>query len=223
MNIGQISKTVEACINNGERLLEDCEFLFEDSRYPTAKALAILAQEEFAKAYILRLVIKGAIPWSNELLKATRIHTCKQLMGVVMKYLFVSWEELTGPLQENDDIVLPIQIADSLNIICHEKILNSGFEDDDFKYDKQAKKISSGKIDKIKQNAIYVSISKDGAIESFPESYAEEVEKEREYAKILNEVARDMAAFKKERYIVDGLKAIFGTEAANRAARGKIS
>ncbi|MFC1904899.1 AbiV family abortive infection protein, partial [Chloroflexota bacterium] len=62
-NKEKYKEAIEASIENGKRLLEDSELLRDSERFPTAKALAILAQEEFAKAYIFRLVQEGAIPW----------------------------------------------------------------------------------------------------------------------------------------------------------------
>ena len=38
-------KAINACIENGRRLLEDSEYLKDYDRLPTAKAIAILAQE----------------------------------------------------------------------------------------------------------------------------------------------------------------------------------
>jgi len=50
-NTEKYNEAIEACIENAKRLLEDSENLRDFERFATAKALAILAQEEFAKAY----------------------------------------------------------------------------------------------------------------------------------------------------------------------------
>ena len=84
-------ETITACVKNGRRLLEDSEYLNEYDSYSTARALALLAQEEFAKAYIMKLVKEGAFPWCNEILRATRDHICKQLISVLMEYLYTPW------------------------------------------------------------------------------------------------------------------------------------
>src|SRR5713226_7444405 len=77
-----------ACISNGERLLHDAECL-RDFEHPagTPFALATIAQEEFAKAFLLFLVSKGVITWNPLIYRVTRNHTCKQLLGFVMSYL----------------------------------------------------------------------------------------------------------------------------------------
>jgi AbiV family abortive infection protein len=46
---------IRACVANGQRLLEDGEWLRDSDRNPTTLALTILAEEEFAKAFFLYL------------------------------------------------------------------------------------------------------------------------------------------------------------------------
>jgi hypothetical protein len=41
-----------------------CGLMLDSERFPTAYALAVLAQEEFAKALLLNLVRLDALPWS---------------------------------------------------------------------------------------------------------------------------------------------------------------
>ena len=54
-----IQLSIETCIENGERLLLDAQML-EFSKPPsTTIALIMIAQEEFAKAFLLTLVFKG--------------------------------------------------------------------------------------------------------------------------------------------------------------------
>lgn len=177
-NKEKYEEAIEACIENGKRLIEDSETLRDFERFPTAKALAILAQEEFAKAYIIRLVQEGAIPWCDEIFKATRDHHCKQLMGIVMEYLFTPWEakdlsEREKSIKEKfPDFLLPGKVADALNIFCHEKIMGwksspLGWAEDP-KYDVDAKKVWNGKFEKSKQDAMYVSIGKDGKVTNTP-------------------------------------------------------
>ena len=48
-------------------------------RNSTALALAVLAQEEFSKAFILQLVKEGALPWISEMRQSIRRHHCKHL------------------------------------------------------------------------------------------------------------------------------------------------
>lgn len=55
----------EAAVLNGARLTEDAELMSDFERFPTVYALAVLAQEEFAKALLLNLVRLGALPWQH--------------------------------------------------------------------------------------------------------------------------------------------------------------
>lgn len=219
----RFDEAIEACIENGSRLLEDSEYLNDYDRFPTAKALAILAQEEFAKAYIIKLVQEGAIPWCDEILRATRDHHCKQLMSILMEYLFTPWEDAKSMMERDkkirekyQDFLLPTKVADALNIFCHEKIRqwksSSWFLAEDPKYDADAKKVWKGKIEKSKQNALYVSIGKDGKVTNIPRDDSEDTKKSIEYAKILEEVAtgHDVFAFTEKEYVKSALKEIFG-------------
>lgn len=82
-----IRRSISATIENGKKLLEDAEFLFDFDRYSTALALSVLAQEEFAKAFLLQLVADDALPWLPEVHRSMARHQCKHLLGVVMEWL----------------------------------------------------------------------------------------------------------------------------------------
>ena len=223
-NKEKYKEAIEASIENGKRLLEDSEILRDAERFPTAKALAILAQEEFAKAYIIRLVQEGAIPWCAEILRATKDHHCKQLMGIVMEYLFTPWdvesrlERERRPEVKFPDPLLPSKVADALNIFCHEKIQGwksfpMGWTGDP-KYDIEAKGIWKGKLEESKQDALYVSIGKDGEVINTPLVDSEDANKHIECAKVLEEVAtgNDIILAGTEReYIKSALKNMFNS------------
>ena len=220
-NKEKYKEAVEDSIENGRRLLEDSESLRDSERFPTAKALAILAQEEFAKAYIIRLVQEGAIPWCAEIRRATKDHLCKQLMGIVMEYLFTPWdvesrrERERRPKVKFPDPLLPSKVADALNIFCNEKIMGwksspLGWAEDP-KYDVEAKKV---RLEESKQDALYVSIGKDGEVISTPLVDSEDANKHIEYAKVLEEVAtgNDIILAGTEReYIKSALKNMFNS------------
>ena len=221
-NKEKYKEAIEASIENGKRLLEDSEILRDNERFTTAKALAILAQEEFAKAYIIRLVQEGAIPWRDEILRATKDHHCKQLMGIVMEYLFTPWdvesqlEREIRPKVTFPDTLLPGKVADALNIFCHEKIMrwkSSPFVwAEDPKYDVEAKKVWDGKFETDKHTALYVSIGKDGKVTNIPRSDSDDANKHIEYAKALEEVSKGQDwcfAFTEREYIKSALKNIF--------------
>jgi len=222
-NAEAFKEASDACVENGKRLLEDSKNLRESGRFPTAKALAVLAQEEFAKAYIMRLVQEGAIPWCNEIHRATRDHHCKQLMGILMEYLFTPWD--TENLLERErrvkekfpDFRLPRKVADALNIFCHEKIKrwksSSWCWAEEPEYDVEAKAVWRGTIEETKQNALYVSLGKDGRVANKPQSDGHHVDNQIAYAEILEEVAsgNDCFAFTEKEYVKSTLKEIFGS------------
>ena len=93
----------------------------------TAYALAIISQEEFAKAFLLTLVYKELIDWNQSIWRASRDHTCKQLLILVMDYINPDDEEWDKRMQkviygETIDRTLPPHVADAINIFRHEKI-----------------------------------------------------------------------------------------------------
>ena len=96
------SRSVTACIENGGKLLEDAQLLFERDRFSTAFALSILAQEEFAKAFLLQLVVDGALPWIPEVQRSMVRHQCKHLLALVMEWLPpFDWERFKAQYKLN--------------------------------------------------------------------------------------------------------------------------
>src|ERR1700683_483420 len=81
------SGSISACTSNGKNLLEDAQFLFDFDRFSTSLALAVLAQEEFAKAFMLQLVVDDALPWLPEVQRSMARHQCKHLLAIVMEWL----------------------------------------------------------------------------------------------------------------------------------------
>lgn len=82
-----LSVSISAVRDNGRKLIEDAKLLFDWDRYSTATALAVLAQEEFAKAFLLELVRDDALPWIPEVQGSMARHQCKHLLGIVMEWL----------------------------------------------------------------------------------------------------------------------------------------
>src|ERR1700683_1328934 len=81
------SGSISACTSNGKNLLEDAQFLFDFDRFSTSLALAVLAQEEFAKAFLLQLVVDDALPWLPGDRRSMARHPCKHLLPIVMEWL----------------------------------------------------------------------------------------------------------------------------------------
>src|SRR5580704_6718797 len=82
-----LSKSISASVTNGKKLLEDAKLLFDWGRFPTAFALSVLAQEEFAKAFLLQLVSDEALPWLPQVRTSLARHQCKHLLAIVMEWL----------------------------------------------------------------------------------------------------------------------------------------
>ena len=185
-------KSISECIANGGKLLNDAKFLFDSDRFSTALALAVLAQEEFAKAFLLQLVADAVLPWIPEVRRSIARHQCKHLLAVVLEWLptfdeamqqhdrrmeeherkMEAYKQGKGwPSAEKEDFRFPPDVATALNIYRHEEIerLRSGysFKDPDWSTGK-ARKIADGSLDQKKQSALYVAITKTGEVGLHP-------------------------------------------------------
>ena len=226
-------KSAMACIANGRRLLDDAEMLEYAEPPSTAFALAIIAQEEMAKGFLLALVGKGVIPWNALIYRASRDHTCKQLLGIVMEYLNPDFDEFLkrseewhkqhnvlsellaslqqvdkserrGVWQRIDDINesrerFPAPVADAINILRHEKIgrWKSPFAwTEDPQYDPLARMTGDGSVDREKQDALYVRLSRSGELVGSPSSVTpgtvkEATERAKRFAQLVDSVIND--------------------------------
>lgn len=170
--IKNFTKAIATILDNGDRLVEDACYLSEYERFPTAYALCILAQEEYAKAFLLYLISEEAIPWTQELRRMLHNHTCKQLLSLIIDFLepddLVSWLDK----RKNENYVMPSHIVDVINILRHEKLPKqeqwAWIGDEDPPYNQLARKVADGIVDKQKQDAIYVRLGKDGSVASTP-------------------------------------------------------
>jgi AbiV family abortive infection protein len=172
----RLGKSVRAVIQNATRLLEDTQSL-EFSEPPTsAWFLALIAQEELAKAFMLCLVNRGAIPWNPHILRVLQDHRCKQLVCLVMDYLAPDIDEFitrsNAVVIKKELPIMPQRIADALNILRHEKIgrwvSKTWVWAEEPDYDHDALAIAEGKKDRLKQDALYVRLGKDGSVASTP-------------------------------------------------------
>lgn len=168
-----LAATIHACLVNGERLCDqsyDLEF-----RDPPSLQLYVLmiAQEEFAKAFMLFLVQQGIIPFSRPLLRAMNDHACKQLVGLIMDYVIMRWDTL----EEAEELIradadlgdkLPHAIQSAIVLLRFEKIgrweSNSWEWNDEPQFDPATKKTAQGQEDRRKQDALYVRIGGDGRV-----------------------------------------------------------
>jgi AbiV family abortive infection protein len=201
-----LAKSISATTDNGKQLLEDARLLFGWDRFSTALALAVLAQEEFAKAFLLQLVADGALPWLPEVQRSMARHQCKHLLGIVMEWLppwdavdlmeqhkrqtarheqKMAWlqrsldrykqgilsPDLNDPEPVDPEISFPPDVATALNIYRHEEIerIRSGYpwKDADWAAGR-ARKVADGLLDRQKQSAFYVDITKTGEVGPHP-------------------------------------------------------
>lgn len=165
-----------ASLQNGDRLTDDSEEMLDRERFPSAYALALLAQEEYAKAFLLSLVVAGALPWSAQVKRALHDHVCKQLASVILDYLSPDIDEF---LRRHDlsrigekRPIFPNDVLDAIHVICHERLprerdrwwLNSN----ERPLDGRVTKIADGRLDGEKQDAIYVRLGKAGDVIAYP-------------------------------------------------------
>lgn len=179
-----LKKAIEACIASGRRLLYDAQLLGVDlddeQSAPTSYALCILAQEEYAKAFVLYLVENRCVPWNAEIRKMLSSHSCKHLVTLILDFLNPPddvfdrmVEDIIKGVRADRKPYLPRDIVDAINIIRHEKAVkyasrNDWIDPDERPCDPFARKIGDGYLDKQKQDALYVRIGKTGRVISTP-------------------------------------------------------
>lgn len=176
MDTANFKNGIAASLENGDRLLEDAKSMLEWERFPTSYALAVLAQEEYAKALLLSLVDAGAIPWSADVRRALHDHVCKQLVSVILDYLspdideFLRRHDLSRIGEQRP--IFPSDVLDAIHVICHERIPRERdrwwMDPSERPLDQRVKAIADGRLDRQKQDAIYVDIGKTGDVCSQP-------------------------------------------------------
>lgn len=164
----RLSQAARACVENGQRLHEDAEWLGVE-RSTTAIALCILAQEEFAKAFLLHLICEGVIPWTGKVRESLYKHKYKQLVGIIMEWLSPSDDAFIARLGVGPDArTLPAHVADAMKLYV-EKVLPRGhISCPPAASDPIAMTVADGDRDKTKQDALYVRLSPDGEVLSIP-------------------------------------------------------
>lgn len=172
-----LTRSIEACILNGDRILGDAMWVEFQEPPCTKLMLSMIAQEEFAKSFLLFLVRERVLPWTPSLLRAMNDHACKQLVGIIIEYLHPDWETIDDlrRIIEADYKLgnrLPPNVASAINILRHEKMRrwesNNWHWLDDLEYERTARQIGDGKKDRIKQDALYVRLGRDGSVARRP-------------------------------------------------------
>ena len=156
-----VNASIDACLTNAERLMGDAQALEYQELGGTRLAISILAQEEYAKAFLLYMVREEFLPWESRLLSVIRNHSCKHLLAVVMEWIAPEWdttEELEAILDaEYAAERFPPRVSSALNILYSEKIRG---RDDDEQYELDVVAIARGKRDAVKQDALYIDLDK---------------------------------------------------------------
>ena len=155
----------------------------------------MLAQEEFAKAFVLALVRDGLLPWTEEVRRSLRVHECKHLVTIIMEWLLAvnelrssqSLDELYGEMSP----CIATGCGDSDEYYRHEMIERIGGRNPEHyaEWGGAARKAAKGKRDRKKQAALYVDIRNDGGVASEPTMSTQEFETEFAHAKKLIEFA----------------------------------
>ncbi len=157
----------------------------------------ILAEEEFAKAFLLYLIQEQALPSTPEVWRSLRDHECKHLLTILMEYLSPTDDQfdsrLMNQFQNDDRGRLPREVASAVNLYRYQKISSwespssSLLESGD--YDGKTKRLP-GRIDRAKQRGFYVDVEKDGRVLTTPSQTREgDLEQEREKCSRLHELA----------------------------------
>ena len=169
-----LTASITACLDNGERLLNDAQWLEFQKSLATKLMLSMIAQEEFAKAFLLFLVREEVLPWSKYIHRAMRDHACKQLVGLLIEFLDPPWETIDDLNRQIAEEIalgdeLPRRIASAILILRHEKIGKwEGRKPVSVEFEAFADHVGRGVRDQIKQDALYVRLGMDGAVVSTP-------------------------------------------------------
>jgi AbiV family abortive infection protein len=162
-----VQASIEACLKNAGRLLDDALWLEFEKLGGTRFMISVLAQEEYAKAFLLYCVREQIIPWDGDLRRVIRDHACKHLVAIVMEYIDPEWEtieELRAIINAEYDLngAFPPRVSSALNILYHERIRHRNFQyDDGDNYERSVIKIAKGERDRKKQDAVFVDLDKD--------------------------------------------------------------
>jgi AbiV family abortive infection protein len=172
-------KTIRLCLENGKRLLSDAGLLKDMGSYQSAYALAKIAQEEFAKALILKFVNSGSLKWTPEVRRSLNHHVSKQLISVILDYLSPSTEDFLQQVKEGNLLIWPKRVADAMNIYIHEILRRWQSKNwdwaEDPEWEKTAKGIYAGAEEKRKHESLYVNIFATGKAASVRDFKEEEV------------------------------------------------
>lgn len=172
-------KSTQVCLTNASETLQDAELLVSRGRYARGMALAILAQEEFAKCFMLCDCASNG-RWDELIHDALRDHGKKQAFAEVMLQ-YLEWFETQNAFALNLSTSALIPVP--LTRLPEREEFNSWVT----KVDKQV--VKKKRIDRSKQRAIYVTIDQNGMASSTPNCTSRIAAEEVSRAKSLEFVA----------------------------------
>jgi len=210
-------KSIATCEKNGNRLLEDAECLYDYGSNATVYVLAKLSQEEFAKGFILKLVESGGLKWSPEVMRSLNHHVSKQLMTLIIDFLYPETDEFIKKVKDGTLFKRPGKVSDAINIFVYEVLKRWESKNWDWseipEYEQETKNILNKKEEKLKQNALYIRIDDKGNSIDYTSGFSTkmaqvEIEKAKRYRQFINS---DNNNFNYEE-IVKILKVMFETK-----------
>lgn len=143
-----LEHVAQAAFDNGCELLNEARFLFESDRYSRATALSILAEEELSKAFIVKMSASNK-RWDSNIYLSLRRHADKQgIAEALVKYIL--WLKQTTELLGG----LAWTFSDETKF---KEVVAAA-----------KKRLRKPVKDHLKQDALYVSLSEDGKIQSVP-------------------------------------------------------
>lgn len=225
-----VEATIDACLANASRLMDDALMLEFQERGGGRLAICMLAQEEYAKAFLLYMVREELLPWDTDLLRILRSHACKHLLAIIMEYVSPDWEiieELQAKLRAEYDLGdrFPSRISSALNILYFEMIRRGNFFDDN-EYEPDVLAVAVGERDREKQDAIYIDVDKSCRVKKSPsditrKSAAIEYERASRYGSIVAGLLKPDAYEGLElRKLKDAMKLVFWQEYKAIASSG---
>lgn len=157
---GALRASAAKALRNGRGLIEDARLLFDAKRYARATALAILAEEEFLKAFLLdNASLQGN--WDDARYAALTKHGIKlglaEGLRETMRLLQPERNSAAWRRERVADYGVRLPSEEQMDIIA----------------DRVRKLAVKNQRNYTKQNAIYVGIGPDGVATSVPEDLSE--------------------------------------------------
>ncbi|MBA1148318.1 AbiV family abortive infection protein [Ectothiorhodospiraceae bacterium WFHF3C12] len=169
----KLASSAVACRENGASYLRDADTLADAGKFDRALALAILGEEELAKAFILHSAAFQQ-RWDEPLFKSLTQHELKQQLAEAMRiYVKEAWSFIRSQQHQLVPPPMPSRGAvdqDALRRAMHQA--------------RQGKR----ERERQKHRSLYVSINGDGSVDSKPSATEQEYLEAREEARQMLDV-----------------------------------